>query len=136
MVPSHLSRAVCNELLDKPNRTPRCSPLAPAERAVSVGEVKLSEIIPWARSDNSWDLDAPNKKMLASRGFDVALCSNTLHHYPDLILATTLGIPNRFGFAHKGLSALITHKVPMNFPSPFPAYFRTLVGEVIEKNPD
>lgn len=100
------------------------------------GNPHISEILPWNRGDNSWDIDSAHKKELAQRRFDVALCTNTLRHYPDFILATTLGIPNRAGFTYKGLSGLITHPVPIDFPSPYAGYFRTMVGALTGRNPD
>ena len=100
------------------------------------GNPHISGILPWNRGDNSWDIDSVHRKELAARRFDVALCTNTLRHYPDFILATTLGIPNRAGFTYKGLSGLITHPVPIDFPSPYAGYFRTMVGELIGRTPD
>ncbi len=100
------------------------------------GNPYVSEILPWSKGDHSWDMDGAQKKALAARRFDAVLCTNTLRHYPDLVLATTLGIPNRVGFTHKGLSGLITHPAPMDFPSSFPAYFRALVADVIGQPPD
>jgi ADP-heptose:LPS heptosyltransferase len=90
----------------------------------------IDEILPWGRGLDAWDIDSSHRKQLQARRFDVALCTNTLRHYPDLILATRLGIPNRVGFTHKGLSALVTHPVPIEFPSPYPAYFRSMVGDI------
>lgn len=108
----------------------------PSSAEILKGNPNIAEVIPWNRGEHSWDIDAAHKKELATRGFDVVLCTNTLRHYPDLVLATRLGIPNRVGFAHKGLSGLITRPVAIDFPSPFPAYFRSLVGDVIGRNPD
>ncbi|HUQ48630.1 MAG TPA: glycosyltransferase family 9 protein [Gemmatimonadaceae bacterium] len=118
---------------------PRCDwsfLTTPSSAEILKGNPNVSEVIPWNSGENSWDLDAAHKTELAARAFDVVLCTNTLLHYPDLILATTLGIPNRVGFAHKGLSGLITRAVRIDFPSPFPGYFRALVGDVIGRTPD
>jgi ADP-heptose:LPS heptosyltransferase len=58
----------------------------------------------------------------------VAICSNSIRYYPDLMLATALGIPNRVSFVHKGMSGLVTHPVAIEFPSPYAAYFRAIVA--------
>lgn len=108
----------------------------PSSAEILKGNPNVSEIIPWSRGEHSWDLDAAHRKELAARNFDVALCTNTLRHYPDLVMATRLGIPNRVGFAHKGLSSLITRPVAINFPSPFAAYFQALVADVIGRPPE
>ena len=96
----------------------------------------VAEVLPWNRGDSSWDLNREQRRKLASRHFDVALCTNTLRHYPDFMLATALRIPNRVGFTYKGLSGLITHPVAIDFPSPYAGYFRTMVGDLIGKSPD
>jgi ADP-heptose:LPS heptosyltransferase len=90
----------------------------------------IQEILPWSRSLEAWDIDSSHRDKLKAMGFDVVLCTNTLRHYPDLLLATWLGIPNRVGFTHKGLSALVTHPVPARFPSPYAGYFRSMVAEI------
>ena len=108
----------------------------PSSAEILKGNPNVAEVIPWNRGEHSWEIDMAHRKELKARNFDVVLCTNTLRHYPDLILATKLGIPNRVGFAHKGLSGLITHPVAINFPSPFPGYFRALVGDVIGRVPD
>lgn len=96
----------------------------------------IDEILPWSRSLEAWDIDSSHRDKLKAMGFDVVLCTNTLRHYPDLLLATWLGIPNRVGFTHKGLSALVTHAVPVEFPSPYAAYFRSMVGEITGEAPN
>jgi ADP-heptose:LPS heptosyltransferase len=95
----------------------------------------IDEVLPWSRSLEAWDLDRSKRDKLKAMAFDVVLCTNTLRHYPDLMLATWLGIPNRVGFTHKGLSALVTHAVPVKFPSPYAAYFRSMVANVTERAP-
>jgi ADP-heptose:LPS heptosyltransferase len=104
--------------------------------AILKGNPHLSEVIPWSRGEHSWNVDAAHRRELKKRDFDVVLCTNTLRHYPDFVLATSLGIPNRVGFTHKGLSGLITRPVAIDFPSPFAGYFRALVGDVIGRAPD
>jgi len=64
------------------------------------------------------------------------LCSNTLRHYPDLALASALGIPDRFGFSGKGFSALVNNPVEMRFPDAYASYFRTMVASAIDRVPD
>jgi ADP-heptose:LPS heptosyltransferase len=103
---------------------------SPASAPILEDNPDVHEILPWSRSLEAWDIDASHRDKLKAAGFDVVLCTNTLRHYPDLLLATWLGIPNRVGFTHKGLSALVTHAVPVTFPSPYAAYFRTMVGEI------
>ena len=61
---------------------------------------------------------------------DVAICYNSGGYWRDLIAATRRGIPNRVGYVHKGFSALVTHPIQINYPQPFPAYFRELVGQL------
>ena len=93
----------------------------------------VAEVMPIIRGENSWNLTEDGFAELRSRNFDLVLCSNTLRHYPDLALASALGIPHRFGFAGKGFSGLINHPVVMGFPESYPAYFRTMVASVIER---
>ena len=100
------------------------------------GNPHVAEVLASVRGENSWDLDDGAFAELKLREFDVVLCSNTLRHYPDLLLGVALGIPNRFAFAGKGFSGLVTHSVPLPFPSPYAAYFRTMVGNVVGRSPD
>jgi ADP-heptose:LPS heptosyltransferase len=100
------------------------------------GNPHVAEVLAAIRGENSWDLDNGAFADLQSRAFDVVLCSNTLRHYPDLALAATLGIPNRVAFSGKGGSGLITHPVALPFPSPYAAYFRAIVGDVVGRYPD
>jgi ADP-heptose:LPS heptosyltransferase len=96
----------------------------------------LDEIVPWNKGENSWELADGKFAELRRREFDVVLCTNTLRHYPDLALSIALGIPNRVAFSYKGLSGLITRAAPINFPSPYPAYFRGMVADLIATAPD
>jgi len=88
----------------------------------------LAEVLPWTTGEDSWTLEPGALDRLRERRFDSVLCTNTLRHYPDFFLAARLGIPNRVGFVHKGLSGLITHPAPIDYPSPYPAYFRSMVS--------
>lgn len=96
----------------------------------------VGEVLPWNDGDDSWNITRSARKQLAAREFDAVICSNTLRHYPDFMLAVSLRIPNRVGFTYKGLSGLITHPVGINFPSPYASYFRTLVAELTGHAPD
>jgi ADP-heptose:LPS heptosyltransferase len=100
------------------------------------GNPFIDNVLTYSVGDNSWDLSKGGFAALRSERFDVALCTNTLRHYPDFILATALGIANRVGFTYKGLSGLITHPVPIEFPSGFPAYFRSMVAYLGAIEPD
>jgi ADP-heptose:LPS heptosyltransferase len=103
---------------------------APGAAELLDGNPALAEVLPLMSGDDSWRLAPGGFAELRRRDFDVALCTNTLRHYPDFALATALGVPNRVGFAHKGLSGLLTHRAPLPFPSPFPAYFRAMVADL------
>ena len=96
----------------------------------------ISETLPLVKGENSWELVDGGFSALAKRKFDVVLCSNTLRHYPDLALASALGIPERFGFTGKGLSGLINNPVPMEFPQAYAAYFQKMVGTAIGRMVD
>ena len=94
------------------------------------GNPALREVLPWSAGDDAWNLNQGKFGELKQRRFDVVLCTNTLRHYPDLALSVALGIPNRVGYTHKGLSALITRGAPIRFPSAYPEYFRAMVADV------
>jgi ADP-heptose:LPS heptosyltransferase len=96
----------------------------------------IADVLPWSRGENSWELEDGKFGDLRRREFDVVLCTNTLRHYPDLALAVALGIPNRVGYAYKGLSGLITRTSPIEFPSRYAEYFRRMVADVADIPPD
>ncbi|MEO5903575.1 MAG: glycosyltransferase family 9 protein [Gemmatimonadaceae bacterium] len=96
----------------------------------------IAEVLPWNDADDSWNIAPAFKRELTSRRFDAVVCSNTLRHYPDFMLAVSLGIPNRIGFTYKGLSGLITHPVGIDFPSPYAGYFRTIVADLVGRAPE
>ncbi|MEO7502876.1 MAG: glycosyltransferase family 9 protein [Gemmatimonadaceae bacterium] len=100
------------------------------------GNPSVAEVLPWNVGENSWELGERRFGDLRRRGFDVALCTNTVRHYPDLALVVALGIPNRVGFSYKGLSGLITRPAPIRFPSPYAAYFRGMVADLAGRAPD
>jgi ADP-heptose:LPS heptosyltransferase len=62
--------------------------------------------------------------------YDVAICYDSGSYSRPLLTATLMGIPNRVGYIHKGWSGLVTHPVSINYPQPFPAYFRNLVADL------
>ena len=95
----------------------------------------LADILPVIDGENSWNLERGGFAALREFGFDAALCSNTLRHYPDLALATALRIPNRVGYTGKGFSGLINHPVAFDFPDSYASYFRTMVATVAKKAP-
>ncbi len=109
---------------------------SPFSAPLLAGNPAIVEVLPWNAGENSWELTEGAFGDLRRREFDVVLCTNTLRHYPDLALAVALGIPNRVGFAYKGLSGLITRAAPITFPSPYPAYFRGLVADVANSDAD
>ena len=66
---------------------------------------------------------------------DVALCYNSGGYWRELVAAVQRGIPNRAGYIHKGFSGLVTHPVRIDFPQPFPGYFRSFVAQLTGKPP-
>lgn len=109
---------------------------APAAAQVLHGNPDIDRVIPLLEGDESWDLGAGGFRKLRGEAYDVALCTNSLRHHPDLLLSTALGIPNRVAYSHKGLSGLITHPVLIEYPSPFPAYFRAMVASLADAKGD
>ena len=103
---------------------------SPASAEVVENNPALDEVLPWNIGEDSWKLSSGSFKKLRERDFDVALCTNSLRYYPDLFFASALGIPNRVAFTHKGLSALVTHPIEIDFPSSYPSYFRSMVAAV------
>jgi len=103
---------------------------SPASAEVIENNPALDEVLPWNTGEDSWALSSGSFKKLRDRDFDVALCTNSLRYYPDLFFASALGVPNRVAFAHKGLSALVTHPIEIDYPSSYPSYFRSMVSAV------
>ena len=66
---------------------------------------------------------------------DVAICYNSGGYWRELIRATKGGIPNRVGYVHKGFSALVTYPIEINYPQPYPAYFRDLIARLTALSP-
>jgi ADP-heptose:LPS heptosyltransferase len=94
------------------------------------GNPALDRILPWQSRENSWQLSRTHFKSLRDERFDAVLCTNSVRYYPDLMLACALNIPTRVAFIHKGLAGLVTLPVRARYPSPFPEYFRDMVGHV------
>ncbi len=90
----------------------------------------IANVLPFVQGENSWDLRAGAFAELRDKAYDVALCTNSLRHYPDLILAVALGIPNRVAYGGRGFSGLITRSISITRPQPFPAYFREMVSQL------
>ena len=67
---------------------------------------------------------------LKQEQYDVAICYDSGSYSRPLLTATLLGIPNRVGYIHTGWSGLVTHPVSINYPQPFPAYFRDVVADL------
>ena len=103
---------------------------------VLAGNPHVAEVLPVIKGENSWDLVPGGMDQLKEREFDVVLCSNTLRHHPDLSVALSLGIPNRFAFSGKGFSGVINYPVAMGFPDSYASYFRTMVASALDRPPD
>lgn len=103
---------------------------APVSAPVLEGNTAISRALPFVTGENSWNLSKDAFAALKSERYDVALCTNTLRHYPDLALAVALKIPNRVGFSDHGLSALVTHPIRIKRPLPYPAYFAAMVKQL------
>jgi len=71
-----------------------------------------------------------NFKILKREQYDVAICYDSGSYTKPLLTSVLLGIPNRVGYIHKGCSGLVTHPISINYPQPFPAYFRDLVAQL------
>ena len=66
---------------------------------------------------------------------DVALCYNSGGYWRDLVAAVQHKIPNRVAYIHKGFSGLVTHPIRIDYPQPFPAYFRDFVAQLSDQKP-
>ena len=66
------------------------------------GRRDLADVLPLVSGEDSWTLKPGGFAALRKHDFDVAQCTNTLRHYPDLLLSAALGIPNRVGYNYKG----------------------------------
>jgi heptosyltransferase-2 len=109
---------------------------SPGSAEALSGNPHIAHVMPAISGEDSWDLTTGAFEELRENQFDVVLCTNTLRHHPDLLLATNLGIPNRVGFVGKGMSGLINHPVELEFPQSYASYFRTMVAKVNHRAPD
>ena len=103
---------------------------SPSSAEVVENNPALYAVVPWNTGENAWSLAAGSFRQLRDWDFDVALCTNSLRYYPDLLLASALGIPNRVAFTHKGLTGLITHPIDIDYPNSYASYFRSMVSQV------
>ncbi len=88
----------------------------------------LAGVLPFRRPRGKKDGEL--FRHLRAERFDAAICYNSGQYWRDLLLAATLGIPNRVGYTHKGFSGLVTYPISINYPQPYPAYFRSLVVQL------
>ena len=98
--------------------------------AVLAGNPALADVLPWTSDRDDHAVDPTKCEELATRRFDVALCSENIAHHHAIILALKFGIPNRVGFIRKGLSGLVTLGVTTDGPTSHPAAFRRMVESV------
>jgi heptosyltransferase II len=82
-----------------------------------------------------WRRSRRTQAALREARFDAALSTDHIAYHADLLLTVSLGIPNRTAFAHKGMSALATRRVPAHYPRPFAAYMRAMVADLIDAEP-
>ena len=109
---------------------------APGSAEVLKHNPWIKAVLPLCRSDSRLDLSASAFRKLREIGFDAAICSNPIHYYQDLKLALDLKIPTRVGYTFKGLSAWVTHPMPIQYPKPFPSYFRDMVAQLTNQSPN
>jgi ADP-heptose:LPS heptosyltransferase len=74
-------------------------------------------------------------EILKAEGFDAAICYDSGMYFRPLRLAVALGIPNRAGYVHKGFSGWVTHPILIQYPKPYPAYFRDFVAQLSGRPP-
>jgi heptosyltransferase I len=103
---------------------------SPSASVALTGNPFLDEVLVWTRDSDGQRLAPGRYRAMATRRFDVALCSDNVGHHRALILALRLGIPNRVAFARKGLSGLITERVMLTESIPHAAAFRRMVEHV------
>jgi ADP-heptose:LPS heptosyltransferase len=73
--------------------------------------------------------------LLRAGRFDVAICYDSSSYLRNALAAAAAGIPERIGYVHKGFSCLPTRPVRIDYPQPFPCYFRDLVAQVTGLQP-
>ena len=109
---------------------------SPSAAQILTGNPALRSVLPFALGDDSARITGESFSALRRARYDVVLCTNTIRHLPDFILAAALGIPNRVGFGDKGYSGLLTFPVRTQYPQPLAGYTRTLVSAVTGRAPD
>lgn len=97
----------------------------------------LLHLNPWLRAALPFGSKRRNLRLipgavarLRELRFDVALCTNAEKYWLDLRVALRARIPNRVGYIHRGLSALVTHPVACPLPNSRAAYFRDFVSQI------
>jgi ADP-heptose:LPS heptosyltransferase len=100
------------------------------------GNPYLDEVISMDESASFWAWMARGRDVLSNHHFDVVIAYGIGSSWRDLSLAILSGIPNRVGYVHKGFSGLVTHPISICFPQPFPAYFRDLVCQLLQQQPE
>ena len=94
------------------------------------GNPFLTSVLPLCEPSGTLRLLPGAAAELRALNFDVALCTNPHTYWQDHQVALAARIPNRVGFVHRGLSALVTNAVVCNYPSPWAGYFRQIVAHV------
>lgn len=104
----------------------------------SAGEVLANNphVTPVILPAHAPDKSAALANALRGKVVDAVLCYNSGGYWTDLLTALDLGISNRVGYVHKGCSAWVTHPAKINFPQPYPAYFRDLVAQLTQQTGD
>jgi ADP-heptose:LPS heptosyltransferase len=101
---------------------------APLTAEILETDPSVDEVLPLVTADRVWRGSRAARTALRERAFDAALCTDHIDYGGDLRLAAEIGIPNRAGFAHKGLSGLSTVPIYPGGPQPAPAFFRDMVA--------
>lgn len=71
----------------------------------------------------------PRAALAGNRGaWDVALCYDPSSYARSLLESIRLKVPNRIGYTHRGLSAWVTHPLPVPARASYPAVFARAVA--------
>lgn len=87
----------------------------------------LARVLPHVSGTTCDQLRPGALEELRAARFDAVLCTDANTYQSDYRLALRLGIPNRAGFVHRGLSGFATHPAPCPYPSPWPRYFQSMI---------
>jgi ADP-heptose:LPS heptosyltransferase len=101
---------------------------APSTAELLEGNPSVDDVLPLIDDNPAWRQSTATAEAFRARAIDAALCTDHIAYEKDLWMVTQLGIPNRVGFAHKGLSALSTIPIYPRCPQPAPAFFRDMVA--------